>query len=90
MNSFLSTLHVANELFVTAREVYPHILSIKFYSFENVGHPLDPKSFIDAKTVSIVKPGQERVAVGPDTDLWTDGISAAELLRQFGIDPDSV
>ena len=28
------------------------------------------------------------MAVGPDTDLWMEGLSAAELLRQFGIDPD--
>ena len=83
-----TTLHSANELLINAHEVYPHILSIKFYSFENVGHPLDPKTFIDEKTVSIVRPGQERLAAGPDTDLWMEGLSAAELLRQFGIDPD--
>ena len=28
------------------------------------------------------------MAVGPDTDQWMEGLSAAELLRQFGIDPD--
>ena len=44
-----STLHSANDLLVNAHEVYPHILSIKFYSFEHVGHPPDPKSFIDEK-----------------------------------------
>ena len=70
-----TTLHSANELLINAHEVYPHILSIKFYSFENVGHPLDPKTFIDEKTVSIVKPGQERVAAGPDTDSLMEGLS---------------
>ena len=83
-----TTLPSANELLINAHEVYPHSLSFKFYSFEHVGHPLHPKSFIDEKTVSIVKPGQERVGAGPDTDLWTEGLSAAELLIQFGIDPD--
>ena len=68
-----STLHDANELLVNAHDVYPHILSIKFYSFENIGHPLDPKTFIDEKTVSVVRPGQSLVASGLDTDQWMDG-----------------
>ena len=28
------------------------------------------------------------MVAGLDTDLWMEGLSAAELLRQFGIDPD--
>ena len=42
---FPSTLHADNELLVNAHEVYPNILSMRFHSFENVGHPLVPKTF---------------------------------------------
>ena len=83
-----STLHAANELLVHAHDFYPRILSIKFYSFENVGHPSGPKTFIDEQTVSIVRPLQRPGVVGLDTGQWMEGLSAAELLMQFGIDPD--
>ena len=53
-----------------------------------MGHPPDPKTCVDEQTVSVVRPGQRPVAVGLDTDRWMEGLSAAELLRQFGIDPD--
>ena len=56
------------------------IWSIKFYSFEKVGHPLDQKTFIDEKTVSVVRPLQRSGAAGPNTDQWMEGLAAAELL----------
>ena len=69
-----STLHDANELLVNAHDVYQQILSIRFYFFGDVGDPLDPKTFIDEKTVSVVRPGQSLVASGSDTDQWMDGV----------------
>ena len=85
---FPSTLHADNELLVNAHEVYPNILSMRFHSFESVGHPLVPKTFIDEQTISIVRPLQSPGAAGPDSDQWMEGLSAAELLMQLGIDPN--
>ena len=69
--------------------MFIHIYCLSnFYSFENVGHPLDPKTFIDQKAVTIVRPLQRSGVVGLDTDQWMEGLSAAELPTQFGIDLD--
>ena len=85
---FPSSLHAANKLLVNAHDVYPNILSINFHAFENVGHPLYPKTSIDEQTLSVVGPLQSPGAAGPDTDQWMEGLSATELLMHFGIDPD--
>ena len=53
-------------------------------------HPPDPKTFIDEKTVLIVRDCHSTGAAGPESDEWMDGLSAAELLMQFGIDPNVV
>ena len=53
-------------------------------------HPPDPKTFIDEKTVLIVRDCHSTGAAGPESDEWMDGLSAAELLMQFGIDPHVV
>ena len=44
--------------------------------------------FIDEQTISIVRPLQSPGAAGPDSDQWMEGLSAAELLMQLGIDPN--
>ena len=56
----------------------------------NVGHPPGPNSFIDEKTVSIVRNCQSVGAAGPESEEWMEGPSAAELLMHFGIDPNVV
>ena len=66
------------------------ILSTKVHSFEHLGHPPDPKTCIDGKTVSSVRSCQSAGAASQELDQWMEGLSAAELLMQFGIDPNLV
>ena len=77
------------ELLFNAHDAFEHILSVKFPSFEHVGSPPATDKFLDDITVTIELPGRNVGVPGAD-ESWMDGLSAAEVIRQYGIVPNVI
>ena len=59
-----------------------HILSVKFPSFEHVGSPPVTEKFLDKTSVTIEQLCRSVSVPGVD-EIWMDGLSAAEAIRQY-------
>jgi hypothetical protein len=84
-----TSLRTKPELLVDAHEAYQHILSVKFPSFEHVGSPPPTDKFLDKTTVTIEPPGRNVSVSGAD-ESWMGDLSAAEVLQQYGYDPNVI
>ncbi len=70
-------------------KLFEHILSVKFPSFEHVGSPFVTGKFPDKSTVTADGPGRNVSVPGSD-ESWIDGLSAADDVRQYGMDPNVI
>ena len=61
---------------------------MKFPSFEHIGSPPPTDKFLDRTTVSIEPPGRNVSVPGAD-ESWMDDLSAAEIIQQYGFDPNA-
>jgi hypothetical protein len=82
-----TSLKVKPELLYNAHDAFEHILSVKFPSFEHVGSPPTTEKFLDKNTVAVERPGGTMSVPGAD-ECWMDGLSAAEVVQQYGMDPN--
>ena len=89
MNHVPTSLKVKPGLLVNAHEAFEHILSEKFPSFEHVGSPPATEKLLDQDTVTVERPDRN-VSVPSVDDSWMDGLSAVEVIRQYGIDPNVI
>ena len=62
---------------------------MKFPSFEHVGSLPATSKFLDSSVVVVEKLARSVGFPGPD-ESWMDGLSAADVIRQFGIDPNAI
>jgi hypothetical protein len=62
-------------------------LVVKFPSFEYIGSPPSTEKFIDKTTATIEQLGRNVSVPGADESLM-DGLSAAEVIQQYGMDPN--
>ena len=62
-------------------------MSVKFPSLEHIGSPPATDKFLDGTTVTIERLGRNGSVPGDD-ESWMDGLSAAEVIRQYGMDPN--
>ena len=74
---------------MNAHDAFDNILSVKFPSFERFGSPSATSKFLDSSVVVVEKPGRSVSVPGPD-ESWMDGLSAVDVIRQFGIDPNVI
>ena len=65
-----------------AHDALENILSVNLPSFEHVGSPPATSKFLDSSAVVVEEPGGGVSGPGPD-DSWMDGLSAADVIRQF-------
>ena len=77
------------ELLLKAHDAFEHLLSVKFPSFEHVGSPPATDKFLDQHTVTVERLGRN-ISVPSVDESWMDGVSAAEVIRQYGIDPNVI
>ncbi len=84
-----TSLKMKPELLFNAHEAYEHILYVKFPSFEHIGSPPPTDRFLDRTTVTIEPPGRN-VSVPSADESWMDSLSAAEVLQQYGFDPNVI
>ena len=59
-------------------------------SLEHVGSPLEPSYFIDDKTVKVATSRSVASDARSDDDDLMEGLSVADVLKQFGVDPNAV
>ena len=59
---------------------------MKFPSFEHVGSPPPTEQFLDKTTATIEQLGRSVSFPGAD-ESGMDGLSAAEVIQQYGFDP---
>ena len=74
---------------MNAHDACANILSVKFPLFEHVGSPPATSKFLDSSAVLVEKLGRSVSVPGPD-ESWMDALSAADVIRQFGIDPNVI
>jgi hypothetical protein len=84
-----TSLKVKPELILNAHDAFEHIVSVKFPLFEHVGSPPATEKFLDKTTVTIEQLGRNVSVPGAD-ESWMDGLSAAEVIRQYGMDPNAM
>ena len=85
-----TSLEAVEGLLVNANETYSNILSTRFPSFEHVGSPLAPSSFLQEKTIKVaLSRTTANEACSGDED-WMEGLSVADVMRQFGVGPNAV
>ena len=77
------------ELPVNDHDAFEHILSVRFPSFEHVGSPPATDKFLVHNTVAVEISGRSVSAPSAD-ESWMDGLSAVDVLRQYGIDPNVI
>ena len=81
-----TSVTVMHELLVNAHDAFANIWSVKFPSFEHIGFPPATSKFLDSSSVVVERLGRSVSVPGPDNS-WMDGLFAADIIRQFGIDP---
>ena len=65
-------------------------MNIKCPSFEHVGSPLDPSTFLQEKAIKVAPSRTITDASGSGDDDWMDGLPVAGVIRKFGVDPNAV
>ena len=74
---------------MNAHDAFENILLMKIPSCEHIGSPPAASKLLDSSTAVVEKPGRSVSVPGPD-DSWMDGLSAVDVIRQFGLDPNAV
>ena len=77
------------ELLVNAHDTFELSLSVKCPSFEHVVSPPATDIFLIQNTVTVEDSGRN-VKVPSADESWMDGLSAADVIRQYGIDPNFI
>ena len=75
------------ELFVNAHHACERIHTVKLPSLELVGSRPATYKCLDQSTVTMERPSRNVSVPGAD-ESWMDGLSAGDVIRQYGIDPN--
>ena len=75
---------------MNANETYSNILSIRFLSGEHVRKPPDPSSFVQEETIKVTPSRTTDDDEGSGDEDWMEGLSVADVMRQFWVDPNAI
>ena len=67
-----------------------HLVYQVSFVFEHVGSPPSTDKFLVGDSVEVTRPNQNHSVLGTEDDHWMEGLSAADVMRQFGVGPHVV